>query len=85
MENTEREANGYAEGKPWSRVIWDVTAVGWLLNDGQRFMRSYVTKAPVPEYDHRWSTDPFGNNIAYVYRIQRDALFEDLFRKIASM
>ena len=85
VENTEKEANSYAEGKPWSRVIWDVTAVGWLLNDGQRFMRSYVTKAPVPEYDHRWSANPFGNDIGYVYRVQRDALFEDLFRKIASM
>ena len=55
------------------------------MNDGQRFMRSYVTKAPVPEYDHRWSANPFGNDIGYVYRVQRDALFEDLFRKIASM
>ncbi len=32
--NTIAEADAYAAGKPWSRVIWDVTAVAWLLNEG---------------------------------------------------
>ena len=37
-ENTVNEAESYAKGKPWTRVIWDVTAVAWLVNDNNRFM-----------------------------------------------
>ena len=81
-ENAEREANGYAAGKPWSRCIWDVTAVAWLLNDGERFMNARTVPAPIPEYDHRWAQDPFRRPITYVYNIRRDALFEDLFRRL---
>ena len=36
-DNTVRECERYAAGTAWSRCIWDVTAVGWLLNDGGRF------------------------------------------------
>ena len=82
-ENAAREANSYAAGKPWSRCIWDVTAVAWLLNDSERFMNSYQLPAPIPEYDHRWAKNPFRHPITYVYYIRRDALFEDLFSKLA--
>ena len=82
-ENAKREANNYAAGKPWSRCIWDVTAVAWLLNDGERFMNSYQMPAPIPEYDHRWAKSPFRHPITYVYYIRRDSLFEDLFSKLA--
>lgn len=82
-ENAAREANSYAAGKPWSRCIWDVTAVAWLLNDRERFMDSYQMPAPIPEYDHRWAKSPFRRPITYVYNIRRDALFADLFGKLA--
>ena len=80
VENTEREANGYAEGKPWSRVIWDVTAVGWLLDE--RFMSDYLTPTPIPQYDNHYSFDSRRQLMRYVYHINRDALFEDLFAKL---
>lgn len=83
-ENAEREANGYAAGKPWSRCIWDVTAVAWLLNDGERFLNTCQVPAPIPEYDHRWARDPFRRPIAYVYNVRRDALFEDLFQSLTN-
>lgn len=81
-ENTIREANTYAAGKPWSRCIWDVTAVAWLLNDQNRFMLSRSIPAPIPEYDRRWAIDPFRRPVTYVYHIDRDKLFEDLFRHL---
>lgn len=83
-ENAEREANGYAAGKPWSRCIWDVTAVAWLLNDGERFLNTCQVPAPIPEYDHRWARDLFRRPIAYVYNVRRDALFEDLFQSLTN-
>lgn len=67
-------------GTPWSKAIWDVTAVAWLLNDNDRFMKSRLIPAPVPEYDKHYATDPDRHLIRYVYEIKRDALFEDLFK-----
>ncbi len=75
-------AERYASGKPWTRVIWDVTAVAWLLNDGDRFMCSRIIKAPIPNYENRYSDNPNGAPMRYVYYIKRDALMNDLIGKI---
>ena len=75
-------AERYAKGRIWSRVIWDVTAVAWLLNDGSRYMNSRLIPSPIPEYDHHYGFDPNRRLIRYVYDIQRDALFADLFAKL---
>jgi inosine-uridine nucleoside N-ribohydrolase len=84
MNNAIAEAESYAAGTAWSRCIWDVTAVAWLLNDNERFMSSYLTPAPIPQYDHHYSFDPKRASISYVYRINRDALFTDLFKKLSN-
>lgn len=80
--NTIREADEYAAGKPWTRVIWDVTAVAWLLNDGGRFMSTRLIPTPMPEYDDRYGANPDGDLMCYVYSIHRDALMEDLINKL---
>ena len=82
--NTIREAESYAAGKPWTRVIWDVTTVAWLLNDDHRFMDDELRHAPIPEYDDHYSFDYRRHFICYVSNIKRDALFEDLFRRLTA-
>ena len=82
-ENTIREANTYAEGRVWSRVIWDVTAVAWLLNDGDRFLEHKLISTPIPEYDHYWAHDDRRQLCRYVTHVHRDALFGDLFKKLS--
>lgn len=79
------ERDGAAESpyKTWSRVIWDVTAVGWLLEED--FMRDKLVPSPIPQYDHHYSFDPDRHFIRYVYWINRDALFDDLFEKLAQV
>ena len=77
------EVKTYAEGKVWSRVLWDVTAVGWLLNDDHRFLHSRLIPTPVPEYDHHWGSAPLNPLCRYVYHVNRDALLGDLFGKLA--
>ena len=79
-ENTVREAESYAAGKPWTRVIWDVTAVAWLLNTDEKFMKTRLIPSPIPEYDMHYAVNENRHFIRYVYQINRDALFEDLFR-----
>ena len=83
VQNTVEAANAYAAGRVWSRVIWDVTAVGWLLNDGSRLMLDRLVPTPIPEYDHHYARDDTRPLCRMVYHICRDALFADLVRHIA--
>ena len=83
LEHTVEAANEYALGKVWSRVIWDVTAIGWLMNDRGGLMLDRLIPTPVPEYDHRWSENPRAPLCRYVYHINRDALLTDLIAHIA--
>lgn len=82
-ENTIREAESYAAGKPWSRVIWDVTAAAWLMNENDRFMCSRVIPVRMPGYDGCYEQETTDKLLRYVYYIKRDALFEDLFEKLS--
>ena len=66
----------------WAKTIWDVTAVAWLLNDDDRFMSSRIVTAPLPAYDDRYSLNPDGKLIRYVYEIKKDNLLTDLIEKL---
>ncbi len=77
-----KEADSYAFGEPWTRVIWDVTAVGWLVNDVGYLMLSNIVPAPLPTYDHYYADVPNAHLMRYVYSINRDELMKDLFNKI---
>ena len=83
VQHTVEAANEYAKGRVWSRVIWDVTTVGWLLNDGRRFMLDKLIPTPIPEYDHHYAQEPRRPLCRYVYHINRDALMGDLFAHIS--
>ncbi len=83
VQHTVDEAESYAKGRAWSRVIWDISAVYWLLDDDQRFMRSRLMPTPLPGYDHRWHF-PEGTPLCrYVYYVNRDSIFTDLFTRLA--
>ena len=79
-ENTIRYLGG--REKFWSKTIWDVTAVGWLLNDNCRFMHELIVRAPMPEYDDRYALRQDSHLMKYVPYINRDALMKDLFDKL---
>ncbi|MCL2080482.1 MAG: nucleoside hydrolase [Oscillospiraceae bacterium] len=81
-QSTIDEASSYAAGRPWTRAIWDVTAVAWLI-DG-RFLEERLEHSPIPEYDGHYAFDGRRHFIRYVYHIHRDALAEDLFNKLTS-
>jgi inosine-uridine nucleoside N-ribohydrolase len=81
VEHTTKAAIHDSGISTWTRVIWDVTAVGWLL-DGD-FMLDRLEHSPVPEYSHRYSFDPRRHLYRYVYHINRDNLFKELFSKLA--
>ena len=80
--NTIREAETYAKGKPWTRVIWDVTAVAWLLDEKEEMLFERVMPRPVPEYDDLWAEKPDMPLCKYVYYIKRDLLLRDLVSRL---
>lgn len=82
-ENAIEAAEAYAKGRAWSRCLWDVTAVAWLLNDKDRFMLSRIIPTPLPSYDNLYTLQPNGTPMRYVYHIHRDALLNDLIEKLA--
>lgn len=67
-------------GPCWTRPIWDVTAVAWLLGG---FTEDRLEARPIFQYDHHYSFDKTRPPMAYVYYIHRDELFQDLFEKLA--
>lgn len=83
VRHTVEAAEEYARGRVWSRVIWDVTTIGWLLNDRGDLMLDRLITTPIPEYDHHYATDARRPLCRYVYHVNRDALFADLFAHIA--
>lgn len=74
----------YDKNPYWSKVIWDVTAVAWLLNDNEKFMKSRLVTAPTPSYDGQYAMIPNNHFINYVYFINRDALMADLIKKLTA-
>jgi len=77
-QNTIEEAESYAAGRAWTRVIWDVTGIAWLLNDDDRFMLSRIEHTPIPSYDHHYTLRTDTDLMRYVYYIKRDALLNHL-------
>lgn len=77
---TENEVIQYSNRKVWTRIIWDVTAVAWLLDGG--FEEDYLIHSPIPGYDNRYSFDDNRHFMRYVYQVKRDKLFADLFEKL---
>ncbi len=82
VEHTIQDTQRHADGKPWSRVIWDIAAVAWLLDEESRMVRQITVPTPIPQYDLRYSFDPRRKPMGYVYALNRDTIFEDLFRRL---
>ncbi len=79
---TVKEAEAYASGKPWTRIVWDVCAVAWLFNGEGRFMRARNEKILLPSYGGYYEDEPLPYTMKYVYSINRDELMYDLIKKI---
>ena len=66
----------------WTRPIWDIAPLGWLMNDGGRFMEMRTVPLHLPTYDNLYAAVPNGEPIGYVYYIYRDELITDMIRRI---
>jgi inosine-uridine nucleoside N-ribohydrolase len=65
-----------------SKVIWDLAAVGWLLDAS--WSTTVLAHSPVLTDEMTWSSDPRRHLIGEVMEVQRDAIFADLFTRLAA-
>lgn len=64
-----------------SKELWDVGAIAWLVDPA--WTPSVLVHSPRLQDDHGWSHDPGRHLIREVRTVNRDAIFRDLFRKLA--
>jgi purine nucleosidase len=71
----------YSEGvECWSKVIWDVTAVAWIVNP--TWLPTNLVHSPVLTDQVTYSTDQSRHFIRMASTLNRDAIFRDLFSKL---
>ena len=73
--------NGRDFSKPWSKVIWDISAVAWLINP--KWISSKIVSAPVLTDDLHWGLTQGRHPVRVATHVNRDAIFADLFARIA--
>ncbi len=66
----------------WSKVIWDISGPGWLLNAS--WVPSELVHSPILTDQYTYSVDHRRHLIRVANNVHRDAIFTDLFKKIAS-
>lgn len=64
----------------WSKEIWDISTIAYLINPG--WLPSHLVHSPILTRDLTWSFDHARHFIRSVYRMDRDEIFRDLFRKL---
>jgi inosine-uridine nucleoside N-ribohydrolase len=89
---------GYSDDHfAWSKEIWDVVAIAYLLNAD--WIPSYIVSSPMitqetagdvvnhkpddwRKHELRWSFDHSRHQIRCAYHVHRDPIFRDLFTKL---
>jgi purine nucleosidase len=64
----------------WSKVLWDMTAVAWLVND--KWLPSDLVHSPIVTDNYTLSFDQSRHLIRVVNFVQRDPIFRDFFSKL---
>jgi len=66
----------------WSKVIWDVTPLAWLINPS--WIQSNLEHSPVLTDQVTYSTDHSRHFIRMATSVNRDLIFRDLFNVISN-
>lgn len=81
IDNTYAYARDKFSYEGWSKPLWDVAAVAWLMPGD--FMRDRLTPSPVPLKEGIYGIQPDRHPIRYVYYVNKDELTRDLVRRLA--
>lgn len=67
----------------YCKEIWDVANIAWLINPN--WSQSVLTPSPILTRDVTWSLDYSRHMIRELVGLNRDAIFGDMFYKLANM
>lgn len=74
---------GYADDHVgWSKEIWDMAAVAWLLDP--EWAPSVIVPTPILTDQITWSVDASRHAMRYVTLIRRDPILKDFFGKLSA-
>jgi len=66
--------------KGWSKEIWDMAAVGYVLNED--WAPTNTIPSPILLDDMKWASDKNRHPIKIVYEIKRDPILKDFIKKL---
>ena len=66
--------------KGWSKEIWDMAAVSWVLNE--EWTPTNIAPSPILLDDKTWTFDDNRHPIKIVYEIKRDLILQDFIEKL---
>ena len=66
--------------KGWSKEIWDMAAVGYVLNED--WAPTNTIPSPILLDDMKWALDINRHPIKIVYEIKRDPILKDFIQKL---
>ncbi|MCW5720441.1 MAG: nucleoside hydrolase [Devosia sp.] len=75
--------NEYGAGRApgWSKVIWDMAAIAWLIEPD--WCPSILVPTPILTDNATWSTDARRPLMRYVRQIDRNAVMTDFYTKLS--
>ena len=74
--------SGYSnDSYGWSKVIWDVATIAWLINPA--WVPTNLVHSPIVTTEGTWSFDESRHLIRSATYVNRDPIFADLFRTLA--
>jgi hypothetical protein len=80
IDNTFSYMNQPDEARFWSKPLWDVAAVAWLMPGDMMLDRILPAMIPQADFNHSYPLE--GPPIRYVYYVKKDALTNDLVTKL---
>ena len=66
--------------KGWSKEIWDMAAISWVLNE--EWAPTNIVSSPILLNNKSWSFDDNRHPIKIVYKIKRDLILQDFIKKL---
>lgn len=66
--------------KGWSKEIWDMAAISWVLNE--EWASTNIAPSPILLDDKTWTFDENRHPIKIVYEIKRDLILQDFIEKL---
>lgn len=75
--------HSHLQNFPWSKQIWDIAPIAYLLNENNEFMITKSERRPTYTKEFRANYDEDRGTIVYVSKLYRDKIFADLFKKLS--